>query len=360
MSIGNRSPDVPEIFDFEAHRTRAGTEYRRVRPLYRDFAECLQSILREALRKRRIKFASVDARAKSVESFTAKATLPSEADPSRPRYPDPLKQVTDLAGIRVITFFPSGVEDVDAAVRAEFAVAHYEDKSDALNQEERFGYSSVHYLVRLGANRTALSDYSRYCGLVGEIQVRTILQHAWAEIEHDIQYKSAEAIPLSIRRRFMSLAGMLEIADREFQAIQNDDQRLRSAARRSIEQGRLDEVELGPDALKAYLDKKLGPDGRIAESNYEYWVTLLRDLGFADMQQVDDCIKDFDDKIISRHIWGSRPGQLTRFEGLLLAAMGRYFIDHHPNRPLDWFAAVRRRWLEQLIDAGVRVGGFRP
>ena len=360
MSIGNEPADAVAIFDFESHRVRAASEYRRVRPLYRDFAECLQSILREALRKRRIKVASVDARAKSVDSFAAKATLPSEADPARPKYAEPLRQITDLAGIRVTTFFPHGVDDVDAAVRAEFDVVHYEDKSDALNQEERFGYSSVHYLVRLGSTRTALSDYSRYGELVGEIQVRTILQHAWAEIEHDIQYKSAEAIPLSIRRRFMSLAGMLEIADREFQAIQNEDQRLRHAARRSIEQGRLDEVELGPDALRAYLDKKLGPDGRIAESNYEYWVTLLRDLGFANMRQVDAGIKDLDDKTISRHIWGSRPGQLTRFEGLLLAAMGRYFIDHHPNRSQDWFVAVRRRWLEQLIDAGVRVGGFRP
>jgi ppGpp synthetase/RelA/SpoT-type nucleotidyltranferase len=93
------------------------------------------------------------------------------------------------------------------------------DKAQALLEDEKFGYASIHYLVRLKVNRTDLSEYSRFKGLVAEIQVRTILQHAWAEIEHDIQYKSA--IPSSIRRRFMSLAGMLEIGDREFQAIQS-------------------------------------------------------------------------------------------------------------------------------------------
>ena len=63
--------------------------------------------------------------------------------------------------------------------------------------------------------------------------------HAWAEIEHDIQYKSTETIPRLIRRRFMSLAGMLEIADREFQAIQDEDQSVRQNARNAVESGAL-------------------------------------------------------------------------------------------------------------------------
>jgi len=190
--------------------------------------------------------------------------------------------------------------------------------------------------------------------------VRTILQHAWAEIEHDIRYKSPEAIPTSIRRRFMSLAGMLEIADREFQAILDADQRLRRAARQSIAEGRLAEVELSSDALKAYLDRKLGPDGRIAESNYEQSVSLLRELGFTSLQQVDDCVGDLDDRDISRHVWGSQQGQLTRFEGLLLASMGEHFIEHHRWRHVDWFVAARREWLRRLHEANVPVGDCRP
>src|SRR5262249_19774054 len=109
-----------------------------------------------------------------------------------------------------------------------------------------------------------------YRDLVAEIQVRTVLQHAWAEIQHDIQYKSVTTIPVAIRRRFMALAGLLEIADREFQAIQDDDERLRQDARKSVDAGKLENVEITPDALKAYLDKRLGPDGRITSSAYDY------------------------------------------------------------------------------------------
>ena len=83
------------------------------------------------------------------------------------------------------------------------------NKADTLQLEERFGYQSVHYLVALKEDRTSLSEYLQYKGLIAEIQVRTILQHAWAEIEHDIQYKSSETIPQPIRRRFMQLAGLL-------------------------------------------------------------------------------------------------------------------------------------------------------
>ena len=106
--------------------------------------------------------------------------------------------------------------------------------------------------------------------LVAEVQVRTILQHAWAEIEHDIQYKSTIAIPNTIRRRFMALAGLLEIADREFQAIQNEDKLLKEQARASVEEGVLNQVEITADALRSYLDRRVGPDARTTEFSYEY------------------------------------------------------------------------------------------
>src|SRR5205085_10639701 len=133
---------------------------------------------------------------------------------------------------------------VDTILCKEFQIHERTDKSDILREEERFGYQSVHYVVSLKENRITLPEYRKYRDLVAEIQVRTILQHAWAEIEHDIQYKSVETIPAQIRRRFMSLAGMLEIADRKFQAIQKEDEDLRTSARQSVKEGRLDEVEM--------------------------------------------------------------------------------------------------------------------
>ncbi len=316
--------------------------------------------MRESLTDRKIKVANVESRGKSLESFGRKASLADEDDPGRPKYRHPLKDIKDMAGVRVITFFPKTVDAVDAAINAELDVTERSDKGDVLRQQEKFGYQSIHYLVKLRANRTALPEYTRFKDLVAEIQVRTVLQHAWAEIEHDIQYHSAEAIPGAIRRRFMSLAGMLEIADREFQAIQDEDERLRAAARKSVELGRLAEVEVTPDALKAYLDRKLGPDDRISEFTYELTVRLLRKLGFVNLQEVEDCIRHYSDDRVSRVMWGSRQGQITRFEGLLLAGMGEYYIRNHLWADSEW---LKRSWyshLEKLRENGIKVGDYKP
>src|ERR1700730_14303746 len=70
-------------FDFDAHGQVAATEYHKIRPICEDFASCVQDILRRSLHVQRIKIASVDARAKSVESFALKAVTRSAFDPLR-------------------------------------------------------------------------------------------------------------------------------------------------------------------------------------------------------------------------------------------------------------------------------------
>jgi putative GTP pyrophosphokinase len=352
--------DLHEVFDPVSYGEKAAAAYREKRPLYADYARCLKTLLEEALQSSDIKAQSVDARAKTVDSFAKKAGTAYPLDPTRPNYEDPLNDITDMAGVRVITFLPAAVEQVGGAVRTEFEVVEREDKAEQLTQEERFGYQSVHYLVRLGTNRTSLPEYRRFDGLVGEIQVRTILQHAWAEIEHDMEYKAAEALPTSLRRRFMALAGMLEIVDSHFQDIQNEVHTRRREVTEFVSEGRLEEAELTPDALRSYLDIRMGSDRRVGDSNYEAWVRVLRELGFSSVQQVDDCISGLDDMAVSRNIWGSKRGQLQRFEGLLLAGMGEYYIHNHPSRELDHFVELRRRWLERLREHGGPVRSYRP
>jgi len=347
-------------FDFEKHRRIAIERYQKLRPLYADFANIVQSILKEALTSSGIKVASIEARAKDVTSFANKASEPSPVDPSKPKYKDPLNEITDLAGVRVITFFPKTVDEVDRVINAEFVLHGKSDKGDILKEQDRFGYQSVHYLVKLKPTRTSLPEYARFNGLVAEIQVRTILQHAWAEIEHDIQYKLLQTIPSSIRRRFISLAGLLEIADHEFQAIQDEDERLKQAARSSVQEGKLEIVEITSDALKAYLNRKLGSDGRMTPFSYEWTARLLRKMGFENFQEIDECIKNYDDDLVSHIVWGSRQGQLSRFETQLLAGMGEHYISRHPWAGQEWFVNRRREELTRLRQAGIAIGNYRP
>jgi hypothetical protein len=276
------------------------------------------------------------------------------------KYTRPLEQITDLAGIRVITYFVDTVDAVEAVIEEQFEVVEKSNKTKLLEQEERLGYQSVHYLLRLAPNRVNLDEYQRFRGRTAEIQVRSILQHAWAEIEHDIQYKSVAALPISIRRRFMSLAGMLEIADREFQAIEDEHAEIRRLARASIAAGNLDHVEITADAIKAYLDQHLGPDGRMTDFSYRWLATTLHGLGFTTVDQIDRCIKAYNDDRISRAIWGRRLGQVQRFEDVLLAGMGEHFVLRHTYSDMEWFPTRMRRYLQRLRDAGIPIGDFDP
>jgi putative GTP pyrophosphokinase len=352
--------DVKEEFDFENHRLQAIEKYQKVRPLYAEYAGVIRNILSEAFNVQSIKIHSIEARAKAINSFGVKAATPDPDDPNKPYYPNPISDITDLAGVRVIVFFPRTLDVVDSIIKTQFDIIEKLDKTLILLKEEKFGYGSIHYLVRLKENRINLLEYNRFNNLVAEIQIRTILQHAWAEIEHDIQYKAVETIPSTIRRRFMSLAGLLEIADREFQAIEDEDERLRRDARQSVQEGKLEQVEITPDALKTYLDKKLGADGRMTESSYQWTAKLLHKLGFVNFKDIDECISNYDDDKLSRIMWGTRAGQLTRFEFLLLAGMGENFIKFHSWKNLNWFTDECQRRLTTLRQAGVSVGSCLP
>ena len=112
--------------------------------------------------------------------------------------------------------------------------------------------------------------------------------------------KSSATIPRDIKRRFMSLAGLLEIADREFQAIQDADRDLAQRAQTLISAGNLSSVEITPASLKAYLDKTLGPDGRMSDFSYDWTARLLLHPGFRSLEAVNEAIKDYDDDQLSR------------------------------------------------------------
>lgn len=347
-------------FDFVRHEQDAISQYLRVRPYYEELSSVVGRVIEECLSKRGITVHSVQHRAKDPVSFGRKAATPSEKKPERPKYERPTEEITDLAGVRVITNVLQTISDVDDLLHHEFEIVERSDKGKTLLDEEKFGYRSVHYLVRLSNKRSNLAEYERYSAGIVEVQVRTILQHAWAEIEHDIQYKSSYSIPSEIRRRFMSLAGMLEVADREFEAIQNADRELSSIVEDQVKVGDLSGVELTPRSLKSFLDQRLGPDGRMSEWSYEWEVGMLKKLGFSDLEQVERAVEPYDDKKISRILGGSRSGQTSRFDHVLLAALGEKFIERHPWNDEEWFILSRRHNLEKFIEKGISIGTYDP
>lgn len=216
---------------------------------YRLFTARVQELLTTLLKGAGIQPHSITSREKSAASLREKIQRDGKS------YANPLEDITDLAGVRVITYFPTDVDKVVPIIEREFDVdlEHSMDKRKTADPSF-FGYASVHLVVGLSAERLRLAEYSVFNRLKCEIQVRTILQHAWAEIQHDIVYKSSHDIPFELRRRFASLAGLLEVADREFEFLRHDETRVRDEIQSTIQSDNI-QIPIDMESLRFYLQR---------------------------------------------------------------------------------------------------------
>jgi putative GTP pyrophosphokinase len=220
--MASSDPATYQTFKFARHGRRAAAAYREVRDLFDECAQAVRSVLRAVLDDEKVKIQVVEARSKSVKSFREKAELPAREDVTRPKYPEPLSDITDLAGVRVIVYLLDERQQVDNLIYREFDVL---ERHEPVGRLGPGGYQSTHYLVRFKEPRTQLPEYERFRGVTVEIQVRTILQHGWAEIEHGIGYKPEGPVREEIRDRLLEIAGALRMADREFQRIDADSKK---------------------------------------------------------------------------------------------------------------------------------------
>lgn len=177
---------------------------------YDNLSNKVKVLVQELLSINDIRFHTIESRVKNKQSLADKLSR------KKGKYKN-LDEITDLVGCRIITFFEDDVEKAVNVLRSEFTIDQENsiDKKEILDPD-RFGYLSYHIVCSINEERTSLREYRRYKGLRFEIQVRSILQHAWAEIEHDVGYKSNIEIPVIMRRGFSRIAGLLEIADKEF------------------------------------------------------------------------------------------------------------------------------------------------
>ncbi|MCR5356651.1 MAG: hypothetical protein K6E63_04525 [Lachnospiraceae bacterium] len=123
-------------------------------------------------------------------------------------------EMRDILGFRVICYLSGDVDMIAGLLAENFRVnwSKTKDKRKMI-EADAFGYLSLHYICALPEAEGDLSD------LWFEVQIRTILQHSWAEIEHDLGYKAAIEVPRDIRRRFSRAASLLETTDEIFADI---------------------------------------------------------------------------------------------------------------------------------------------
>lgn len=191
-------------------------EYYETTANLHEFGAIVCSLLKELLTDADIQFHSIDCRVKDFESVSRKLNLKAD------RYNN-VGELTDLLGVRVITYFPNDVDKVAEIIKNEFTIDpdNSVDKRKIL-EADQFGYLSLHFIAKMSEKRSKLTEYKRHANYGFELQIRSILQHTWAEIQHDLGYKSKSDLPADITRRFSRLAGLFELADEEFERLRSD------------------------------------------------------------------------------------------------------------------------------------------
>jgi len=221
------------VLDFEAKYTQ-----------FTNFSEKMNILLKELLEQNEITYNSIAKRVKEKSSLVKKIR-------NKNKYQN-LDEITDVIGCRIITYFEDDVERIVKIIANEFKIdeKNSTDKKKMLDPD-KFGYLSYHIVCSLSNDRAQLVEYKNYKDIKFEIQIRTILQHAWAEIEHDIGYKSSIEVPRDFRRKFSRIAGMLEIADDEFTRLKSD---INDYVQEIKEKG-VEGTDINADSLRIFMEK---------------------------------------------------------------------------------------------------------
>ena len=322
--------------------TEAVERYAAVRPALTEVTASFIALVTELLDDAGINYLSVTGRTKSVESFAAKAGRTVDG---RLQYADPLTEITDQIGVRVVTFLRGDVTAVAEVLADQFSVFDDRDMGRETARQGRFGYASRHLLVAPDPLKALPAAYQGLKGHTASVQVRTILQHAWAEFEHDVRYKGSipqEHVP-DLDRRFTLAAGLLELADREFSEI-------RDRLQVSMEGQQLAPDQTDPRISAADLATFLAgqfQDARWSRTDHYAWISgLLLELGITSLDELAGLLRSIDvEGITARMGYRHEPAAVRRLDDALLAVFGQRYIGLHGNQHRD--AALRAR-LEKL------------
>ncbi len=320
-------------------------EYAARHAALRGTAELFVALVTTILDDAGINYLSVTGRAKSVASFAAKA---ARAVDGVPVFTDPLREITDQIGLRVITYVHSDVAAVAELLDDQVVVLDDRDLGRETASEGRFGYASRHLLVSLDSARESQPAYEPLRGYRAQVQIRTVLQHAWAEFEHDIRYKGEipEEHAHDFDRRFTLAAGLLELADREFSTIRD---RLQAGMPGLTPQPEDDDPRLSPRELAAFLAGQYADAGWSRTDHYAWISGLLLELGVTSLDELSEVLRPIDTAAINeRMAYRYPPGAVRRLDDALLAGFGQRYVGLHGNAHRE--ASLRAR-LERIAPA---------
>lgn len=225
-------------------------EYHSKMPVFEKMQAVVLDRLRQCFDDHHLLVSGIESRIKTEKSLVGKLELKGF------KY-HTIGDVTDIVGVRVITFYSEEVDLVSALVEQIFEVdwVNSVDKRKML-EIDRFGYMSLHYICRIPVSMYHDPAMPELNQLRFEVQMRSTLQHVWANMYHDMGYKSVVEIPAEYQRNMSRLAGMLELVDEQFCHIRKEVNDYRRNVQSLVASGNFDDVPINGDTFRSYLELK--------------------------------------------------------------------------------------------------------
>ena len=285
--------------ELDTHSQELLAQYDSLLPIYTKMADIIPERLKGFFDEAGIIVAAVEHRVKARESLAGKLALKGG------KYRD-IFDITDLVGIRVITFYTDDVDKVASVLERLYEI-DWDNSIDKRKAHEidSFGYLSLHYICSIPESAYSDKDHPEVNKIRFEVQMRTVLQHAWANMNHDTGYKSGVEIPRVYMRDMSRLAGMLELVDDEFSRIRRELTDYRRNVQNLVASGNLEEVMLDGDSFRSFL--QIGPfdrlNKRIASMNQaeiqpvdlSKFLPVFKAMGFKTLGDIAALIKDYSD-----------------------------------------------------------------
>jgi putative GTP pyrophosphokinase len=258
--------------------------YIQRRPIYESLLEIVKSIIESLLRREStVRYYQVQARVKAFDSFQTKLYEKKYVQP---------EEIKDFAALRVICYLRQDKEIVAGLLEDNFRVMKRDDKSLDLGVD-KIGYNSIHLDAMLKNDRASLAEHELYKDLKFEIQITTILQHTYAEIEHDLIYKTGNVLPEKIQRSINTTSAELESLDEKFERIMNDIDTHNKNSFQKVEKGELD-LPIDSPSLRRYLLKNFGdlPDFKpqFGSVNDTFVIDQLHSMGINTLSEFERII----------------------------------------------------------------------
>jgi putative GTP pyrophosphokinase len=307
---------------------RVLAEFDGKKELLTAFGEKTKSLIEEFLQDAKVRFQSVQVRVKGRDKLKEKYVDPKK------NYTR-LDDVTDQVALRVITYYEDEVDHVAEVIKREFDVDPQRSVDKRETEPDKFGYYSLNFVCKYSDGRVSHTEYKKFAGVWCEIQIVSILRHAWSEIEHP-WYDLKGDFPDNIKRRFARIAALLEIAESEFLSLR----KLQSDYQRSVAvqvEAKVPDLAVDAVSIRSFIDQEplvakvdelvaraLGARilQEISDRAIEVRSTAARHAGMTKLQDVLTSLKDLASAVpvfVGRcrsEVWQYRPAPSTLPKGV--------------------------------------------